>query len=118
MTQRKRMVLLIISSGYTIAACSQEADRITILFYRADHIYQLECYAGEWDCIVLWGAAHDDSWDDSKIGKSEGVFVPLAMCSLDRYLIPIYKITYLKRYQSVMQPKLKIILFVQVQARF
>lgn len=47
MTQRKRMVLLIISSGYTIAACSQEADRITILFYRADHIYQLECYAGE-----------------------------------------------------------------------
>lgn len=33
---------------------------------------------------MLWGAAHDDSWDDSKIGKSEGVFVPLAMCSLDR----------------------------------
>ncbi len=83
MTHRERIISLVKSSGYTVAVCLQETDRMTLLFYRADHIYQLECYYGEWDCTVLWGAAHDDSWDFSRIGKSEGIFVPLTMCFLD-----------------------------------
>ena len=69
--------------GYTIAACSQDQDLISFLFFRADHIYQLECYSGDWNCTVLWGLAHDDSWDSSQIIKSEGIFIPFKLNLLD-----------------------------------
>ena len=68
---------------YTISACSQDQGLISFLFFRADYIYQLECYNGDWNCTVLWGMAHDDSWDTSRIFKSEGIFIPFTLDALD-----------------------------------
>ena len=84
MTPKERITSLIVSMGYTVSACSEKADLITTLFYRSDHIYQLECFTGDWDRIWLWGAAHDDDWDHSEAGRSVGILLPLKMHSLDR----------------------------------
>ena len=84
MTPKELITSLIVSMGYTVSACSQKTDLITILFYRSDHIYQLECFTGGWDRIWLWGAAHDDCWDYSEVGRSVGILLPLKMHSLDR----------------------------------
>lgn len=54
MTPKERITSLIVSMGYTVSACSEKADLITTLFYRSDHIYQLECFTGDWDRIWLW----------------------------------------------------------------
>lgn len=74
---------LLSALGYTISACSQDQGLISFLFFRADYIYQMECYSGDWNCTVLWGMAHDDSWDSSRIIKSEGIFIPFTLDLLD-----------------------------------
>ena len=74
---------LLSALGYTISACSQDQGLIRFLFFRADYIYQMECYSGDWNCTVLWGMAHDDSWDSSRIIKSEGIFIPFTLDLLD-----------------------------------
>ena len=82
-----RVKELLSALDYTISACSQDQGLISFLFfradYRADYIYQLECYSGDWNCTVLWGMAHDDSWDTSRIFKSEGIFIPFTLDALD-----------------------------------
>lgn len=78
-----RIKELLSALDYTISACSPDQDLISFLFFRADHIYQLECYSGDWNCTVLWGMAHDDSWDTSRIFKSEGIFIPFTLDALD-----------------------------------
>ena len=83
MNHIERIKELLSALGYTITACSPDQDLISFLFFRADHIYQLECYSGDWNCTVLWGMAHDDSWDSSQIIKSEGIFVPFTLDLLD-----------------------------------
>ena len=79
----ERIRELLSALGYTIAACSPDQNLLNFLFFRADHIYQLECYGGDWNCTVLWGMAHDDSWDSSRIIKSEGIFIPFTLDLLD-----------------------------------
>lgn len=79
----ERVKELLSALDYTISACSQDQGLISFLFFRADYIYQLECYSGDWNCTVLWGMAHDDSWDTSQIFKSEGIFIPFTLDALD-----------------------------------
>lgn len=54
MAQKERITSLIASMGYMVSACSEKADLITTLFYHSDHIYQLECFTGDWIVFGCW----------------------------------------------------------------